>query len=133
VAADLLKRRPERSNRQIGGQVGLDHKTIGGLRAEKERRGEIPHVSTRTDTAGRQQPASKPPPEPGKEAWPRQIREQQAPPPAPASDNSAARLRSVAFTLSGNIGPSENIDLTAARNGLREQGELEDVRAKVTR
>jgi hypothetical protein len=39
--------------------VGADHKTVGATRAELEGRGEIPHVDAHTDTAGRQQQATK--------------------------------------------------------------------------
>jgi hypothetical protein len=41
--------------------VHHDHKTVAKDRADLEARGEIPHVSTRTDAAGRQQSATKPP------------------------------------------------------------------------
>ncbi len=61
LIAALLKADPARSNRTIGGLAATDHKTAGNVRKELEGRGEIPHVSARTDTAGRQQPAHKPP------------------------------------------------------------------------
>lgn len=53
---DQVRETPERSNRQIAGALGVDHKTVAPIRAELEGRGEIPHVSTTTDTLGRQQP-----------------------------------------------------------------------------
>jgi ParB-like chromosome segregation protein Spo0J len=56
----LLKARPEQSDRQIADHVRTDHKTVGKVRKEQERRGEIPHVPTRTDTKGRKQPAKEP-------------------------------------------------------------------------
>jgi hypothetical protein len=55
-----LKATPEASNRTIAADLGVDHKTVGGVRDDLESGGEIPHASTRTDTAGRQQPARKP-------------------------------------------------------------------------
>jgi ParB-like chromosome segregation protein Spo0J len=55
----LIKATPEKSDRQIAEMVRADHKTVGAARAEQEARGEIPHVSTRVDTRGRQQPARK--------------------------------------------------------------------------
>jgi hypothetical protein len=55
-----LKAEPEQSDRAIAKQVQADHKTVGTVRAEIERRGEIPHVEVRTDTKGRNQPATKP-------------------------------------------------------------------------
>src|SRR5262249_43275026 len=47
----LIEAQPERSDRQIGAAVKVDHKTVATVRADKEARGEIPHVSARTDTA----------------------------------------------------------------------------------
>jgi hypothetical protein len=60
LIADQLRDTPERSNRQIAEDLHVDHKTVGSVRQEQERRGEIPHVSTRTDSKGRQQPARRP-------------------------------------------------------------------------
>lgn len=59
IAAEL-KDDPERSNRQIGEALGVDKNTVTSVRQELEGRGEIHHVSTITDTAGRQQPSRKP-------------------------------------------------------------------------
>lgn len=56
-----LKASPEKSNRTIAAEVGASDKTVGTVRKEMERRAEIPHVETRKDTKGRQQPATKPP------------------------------------------------------------------------
>jgi hypothetical protein len=55
LIAKLLKAKPEQSNRQIAKQVKADDKTVGKVRAKLERRAEIPHVETTTDTKGRQQ------------------------------------------------------------------------------
>jgi hypothetical protein len=57
----LLKATPEKSNRQIAETVKADDKTVGSVRRELEGRAEIPHTETRTDSRGRQQPASKAP------------------------------------------------------------------------
>jgi hypothetical protein len=57
LIAKLLKARPAASDRQIAEQAKVNHKTVGAVRAEGEARGEIPHVGTRTDTKGREQPA----------------------------------------------------------------------------
>ena len=66
LIAKLIETDPTKSNRQIAKTVKVDHKTVASVRAEKEGRGEIPHVETRTDTKGRKQPArkttTKPPP-----------------------------------------------------------------------
>lgn len=47
------------SDREIARQCGVDHKTVSAVRGELVGRGEIPHVDSRTDSAGRQQPAAK--------------------------------------------------------------------------
>ena len=59
LAAQLLKAKPEQSDRQIAKQVGRDHKTVAKVRREAERRGEIPRIERRNDTKGRSQPAKK--------------------------------------------------------------------------
>jgi ParB-like chromosome segregation protein Spo0J len=56
----LLKADPKKSDREIGRLTKADNKTVASVRAEQERREEIPHVSTRTDAKGRNQPATKP-------------------------------------------------------------------------
>lgn len=61
LIAAQLKDTPEKSNRQVADGLGVDHKTVQSVRSEAEGRGEIPHVSERTDAAGRQQPARKEP------------------------------------------------------------------------
>jgi hypothetical protein len=60
LIAKLIKATPEKSDRQIAETVKVDHKTVGAVRAEQERRGEIPRVETRTDSKGRKQPRRKP-------------------------------------------------------------------------
>jgi hypothetical protein len=57
---EIIARTPEKSDRQIAKHIGVDHKTIASARAKGEDVGRIPHVPVRTDTRGRQQPASKP-------------------------------------------------------------------------
>ena len=75
LAAWILERHPEKSNRQIAEQAGIDDKTAGKIRqvlegrseipnAGKVRealkgRAEIPHVEKRTDSKGRKQAAIK--------------------------------------------------------------------------
>ena len=59
LIAKLIETDPTKSNRQIAKTVKVDHKTVASVRAEKEGRGEIPHVETRTDSKGRKQPARK--------------------------------------------------------------------------
>jgi len=59
VIAAVLKEAPEKSNRRVAEQVKVDDKTVATVRTEMERRAEIPHVEKRTDSKGREQPASK--------------------------------------------------------------------------
>jgi hypothetical protein len=59
LAAELIKRNPNQSNRTIAKLVKRDDKTVGTIRKKMEARAEIPHVETRTDTKGRKQPARK--------------------------------------------------------------------------
>ncbi len=57
--AASIKADPDLSDRQHGARIGADHKTAGVIRARLEERGEVPHVVQRTDSTGRQQPATK--------------------------------------------------------------------------
>jgi hypothetical protein len=60
VAAELLKRYPDRSNLAIAKLVGLSHPTVADVRTELEQVGDVEKFSTRTDTKGRKQPAHNP-------------------------------------------------------------------------
>lgn len=64
VITAYLKIDPTASDRKIARKVGVDNKTAAKVRKEMEEREEIPHAETRTDSAGRKQPASKPGPRP---------------------------------------------------------------------
>jgi ParB-like nuclease domain len=57
LTAKLVKLNPSKSNREIAKAAHVDHKTVAAVRARAESRGEIPHVSKRTDSRGRKQPA----------------------------------------------------------------------------
>lgn len=59
LIARLLKAAPHKSDRQIAETVKMSHHTVGAIRTELQLRGQIAHAETRTDTRGRQQPASK--------------------------------------------------------------------------
>jgi hypothetical protein len=59
LIAKLLEANPDRSDRRIAATTKTDHKTVGKVRRAKEARGEIPHVETKTDTTGRQQPSKR--------------------------------------------------------------------------
>jgi hypothetical protein len=59
LLARRLQADPNRSDRAIAAEARVDHKTVGRVRGELERRGEIPHVAARSDTKGRKQPATR--------------------------------------------------------------------------
>jgi len=52
----LLKRNPQRSDRQLAAELYVDHKTVGMVRKDLKSRGEIPHVSNLIDSKNRVQP-----------------------------------------------------------------------------
>ena len=62
LVENLLKARPERSNNATAKIAHVSDKTVGGVRRTLEGRSEIPNVSTRVDSIGRQQPAARPSP-----------------------------------------------------------------------
>ena len=62
LIARVLKARPQSSNNSIANHIKVDDKTVAKVRRELEGRSEIPNVEVRTDTKGRQQPATKKPP-----------------------------------------------------------------------
>jgi hypothetical protein len=92
-----LKRDPEKSDRQLGEELGVDHKTVGKVRAKGEDVGSLPHVETRTDTKGRRQPAKKPKPTLKKttttDSPPSPAMDSSPTTPAPSADDSAAQRR----------------------------------------
>ena len=59
LLAKLIKANPDQSDRQIADVANVDNKTVATVREGMEEREEIPHVETRTDSAGRKQPATK--------------------------------------------------------------------------
>ena len=66
LIAELLKRDPTTSDREVARTTKTDHKTVATIRRKAEAGGEIPHQDTRTDKRGRKQPSHKPaaPPKP---------------------------------------------------------------------
>ena len=57
LVAEALRRLPSLSDRRLALMSGVDGKTVAAVRGELVGRAEIPHVETRADTLGRQQPA----------------------------------------------------------------------------
>ena len=60
LLAAAIKATPEQSNRQIAERAGVSHPTVAAVREELEESGDVERLSTRTDSSGRTQPASKP-------------------------------------------------------------------------
>ena len=59
IAAELV-RSPDASDRTIARRVGASPTTVGTVRHQLEEDGRVSRLDTRTDSAGRRQPASKP-------------------------------------------------------------------------
>jgi hypothetical protein len=70
-----LKANPERSDRATAKIADSNRTTVGQIRRDLEQKGDVSIIDTRTDSAGRQQPATKPPKPPSKEAQIRALRE----------------------------------------------------------
>lgn len=64
IIREELVRDPSRSDRTIALAIGTTHPTVASVRRELEQDGAVERLSTRTDAAGRTQPASKPPRDP---------------------------------------------------------------------
>jgi hypothetical protein len=113
LIAAVLKANPEKPDRQIAVQVKADHKTVGSVRREQEDVGNIPHVETRTDTKGRQQPSRKP--------W---------------SKERLVRTRAAALERSRKLFESTRAKSGAAPNrddiGPTSNGELERLNARIS-
>ena len=62
--AAFIKADPTTSDRTVAKELGVDNETAAKVRADLEAREDIPHVPTRTDSAGRKQPATKRKPTP---------------------------------------------------------------------
>jgi hypothetical protein len=59
LIADILKARPEQSNRAIAKQVHADHKTVAAVRGEKEATGEIPQLEKTVGADGKSRSAAR--------------------------------------------------------------------------
>ena len=68
VVAALLKETPARSDRETARLADSNRTTVGQVRRELEQTGDVSIIDTRTDSAGRRQPATRPPKSPNKEA-----------------------------------------------------------------
>lgn len=61
LIAALLRANPTKSDRQIAAAVKASPTTVGTVRHGLEKAGDVSKLDTRTDTIGREQPATKPP------------------------------------------------------------------------
>lgn len=61
LVAESIKADPQLSDREHGRRTGVSHPTVAAVRDELETAGDVESFSTREDSAGRSQPASKPP------------------------------------------------------------------------
>jgi len=68
AVAQALKAEPEKSNRQVAAEVGVDHKTVAAVRAEQESTGEIPQLDETVGADGKARPV-KPKPIDTIRAW----------------------------------------------------------------
>jgi|SRR5262245_1830554 len=59
LIAKLIAAQPEKSDRQIAKEVKASPTTVGTVRGEMEKTGDVSKLDTRTDTKGRKQPAKK--------------------------------------------------------------------------
>jgi ParB-like chromosome segregation protein Spo0J len=60
IVAKVLQAQPEKSDRQVAKSVGTSPTTVGSERKKLEQAGDVSKLDTRTDTKGREQPATKP-------------------------------------------------------------------------
>ena len=61
LTATSLKADPQLSDREHARRTGVSPTTVGTVRGKLEQTGDVSKLDTRTDSAGREQPASKPP------------------------------------------------------------------------
>jgi N6-adenosine-specific RNA methylase IME4/ParB-like chromosome segregation protein Spo0J len=60
LVADLLRLKPDASNRQVADQVKVDHHTVSAVRETLEATGEIPQLTKTVGADGKQRPAKRP-------------------------------------------------------------------------
>lgn len=101
----FLARHPERADRWIGADVGVDKNTVESVRTELESTGEIPQLNYRVGSDGktRQLPQPKPTPAPTIFSTSRQAPRAQA-----------------ALTDMGSAAPTKQLDLKAAERSARD-------------
>jgi ParB-like chromosome segregation protein Spo0J len=60
IIADALRDDPAQSDRQVAAMLGVSHPTVGAVRHELERAGDVERFTTRMDVLGRSQPVRRP-------------------------------------------------------------------------
>jgi hypothetical protein len=117
VVAALLKANPKRSDRETAKLAKVSHPKVAKVRSKLEQAGDVETVSTRTDTKGRHQPATKAPRAPSKEAQTGAIPERTPTYRADAGITGAGRLNlvdelaRVSSVLKGDLGRINEIPL----------------------
>jgi hypothetical protein len=59
LVREIIKRRPEWSNRRIATNAGVDHKTVSAARKQAESSGEIPHFDKTVGSDGKARPTKR--------------------------------------------------------------------------
>ncbi len=96
LIAALVEANPEKSDRQIAATAKSSHPTVAAVRQEMEESGYVENLSTRTDSKGRQQPASKKP----KSEPPTRFSSGKSAPKSPSTAPAQARDKEIADTAS---------------------------------
>jgi hypothetical protein len=96
IAAALLKADPSKSDRRVASESGLNRTDVGVERKKLEQTGDVSIPDTRTDTKGRQQPATKP-----------------AKPPAPKPTTPSPEVRQIKEAIEKRIQDEVNKHLAA--------------------
>jgi hypothetical protein len=124
----LIKATPEKSDRQIAGQIKASPTTVGTVRAKMEAAGDVSKLDTRKDTKGRRQPARKPqsrkvPIESQKQAA-RQVVKHMAAANAESEVNEVARLRARIHELETEVNQLKHKNLAL-------QSKVDELRARL--
>jgi hypothetical protein len=144
IAEELLKARPDRSDRSIAKEVGISHVKVAGVRAEGEASGQIDHIAPteRVDAGGRKRArktaskvktAEAQPEQPAAEDQPRVVDD------APASEaelsvpSSSAVAAEDEAKSEGNLDFETLLDEVSWNNDLTDAQKLELADAAVSR
>lgn len=133
LVAESIKADPQLSDREHGRRTGVSHPTVANIREELETSGDVESFTTREDSSGRSQPASKPPKPPAPKPDPAvPAAEPSATSKPPVTDLiSADDLAELNASMELNATEYETPEQAAARMG-RERGPRKSSRAPLT-